>query len=180
MRINKLICLALLCALCVGETWAQRGKRAMNRIDREVQETVFIPKGTWMAGGTVSYSEHDEGNLNFLVLKNVEGKGSEMCIRDSLWIRYGQEFHRYGCHLRRLLPNGAEPADRYRSRDDGFYHRLVGRRGIGWRDGFRFQVDRPKDEPDRGGASACLLRQFQDQPLLDQHRHDLLSLMEKI
>ena len=47
----------------------------MNRIDREVQETVFIPKGTWMAGGTVSYSEHDEGNLNFLVLKNVEGKG---------------------------------------------------------------------------------------------------------
>ena len=75
MRINKLICLALLCALCVGETWAQRGKRAMNRIDREVQETVFIPKGTWMAGGTVSYSEHDEGNLNFLVLKNVEGKG---------------------------------------------------------------------------------------------------------
>ena len=61
MRINKLICLALLCALCVGETWAQRGKRAMNRIDREVQETVFIPKGTWMAGGTVSYSEHVEG-----------------------------------------------------------------------------------------------------------------------
>ena len=240
MRINKLICLALLCALCVGETWAQRGKRAMNRIDREVQETVFIPKGTWMAGGTVSYSEHDEGNLNFLVLKNVEGKGYNFGVspyvgyffrnnisagmrfayhRDyldlknfelnlgedfnisldnlyylehkyevrpvqrgapHLWIRYGQEFHRYGCHLRRLLPNGAEPADRYRSRDDGFYHRLVGRRGIGWRDGFRFQVDRPKDEPDRGGASACLLRQFQDQPLLDQHRHDLLSLMEKI
>lgn len=76
MRINKLICLALLCALCVGETWAQRGKRAMNRIDREVQETVFIPKGTWMAGGTVSYSEHDEGNLNFLVLKNVEEKAT--------------------------------------------------------------------------------------------------------
>ena len=75
MRINKLICQTLLCSLCVGETWAQRGKRAMNRIDREVQETVFIPKGTWMAGGTVSYSEHDEGNLNFLVLKNVEGKG---------------------------------------------------------------------------------------------------------
>lgn len=75
MRINKLIGLILLCTLCVGEAWAQRGQRAIKRIDREVQETVFIPKGTWMAGGTVSYSEHDEGNLNFLVLKNVEGKG---------------------------------------------------------------------------------------------------------
>ena len=75
MRINKLICLILLLALCVGEVWAQRGERAIKRIDREVQEAVFIPKGTWMAGGTVSYAEHDEGNLNFLVLKNVEGKG---------------------------------------------------------------------------------------------------------
>ena len=45
----------------------------MNRIDRDIQQAVFIPKGTWMVGGAVSYSEHDEGNLNFLVLKNVEG-----------------------------------------------------------------------------------------------------------
>ncbi|ADV45186.1 hypothetical protein [Bacteroides helcogenes] len=45
------------------------------RIDREIMKTVFIPKGQWMAGGTVSYSEHDEDNLNFLVLKNVQGLG---------------------------------------------------------------------------------------------------------
>ena len=74
MRKSKLFCLILLCVLCAVEARAQRGKRAIKRIDREIQETVFIPKGTWMAGGTVSYSEHDEGNLNFLVLKNMEGK----------------------------------------------------------------------------------------------------------
>ncbi len=45
------------------------------RIDREIMKTVFIPKGQWMAGGTVSYSEHDEDNLNFLVLKDVQGLG---------------------------------------------------------------------------------------------------------
>lgn len=45
------------------------------RIDREIMKAVFIPKGQWMAGGTVSYSEHDEDNLNFLVLKDVEGLG---------------------------------------------------------------------------------------------------------
>ena len=33
---------------------AQRGKRTIKRIDREVQEAVFIPKGTWMAGGALS------------------------------------------------------------------------------------------------------------------------------
>lgn len=45
------------------------------RIDREIMKAVFIPKGQWMAGGTVSYSEHDEDNLNFLVLKDVQGLG---------------------------------------------------------------------------------------------------------
>ena len=50
---------------------AQRPKR----IDRGIQRDVFIPKGQWMAGGTVSYSEHDEKNLNMLVLKDIEGLG---------------------------------------------------------------------------------------------------------
>lgn len=45
------------------------------RIDRGIMNSVFIPKGSWMVGGTVSYSEHEEENLNFLVLKNVEGLG---------------------------------------------------------------------------------------------------------
>ena len=45
------------------------------RIDREIMKTTFIPKGQWMAGGTVSYSEHEEDNLNFLVLKDVKGLG---------------------------------------------------------------------------------------------------------
>lgn len=72
---RKVFTLLLLLAIVVGTANAQRGKRAIKRIDREIQEAVFIPKGTWMAGGAVSYREHDESNLNFLVLKNVEGKG---------------------------------------------------------------------------------------------------------
>lgn len=45
------------------------------RIDREIQKLAFIPKGQVLVGGAVSYSEHDESNLNFLVLKDVEGLG---------------------------------------------------------------------------------------------------------
>ena len=50
------------------------------RIDRGVMQTTFIPKGQWMAGGTVSYSEHQEDNLNFLVLKDIEGRGYTFSI----------------------------------------------------------------------------------------------------
>ena len=77
---KKLVTILLLLVVIVGSAEAQRGKRAIERIDRDVQKAVFVPKGTWMAGGTVSYSEHDEGNLNFLVLKNLEGNGYDFTV----------------------------------------------------------------------------------------------------
>lgn len=58
----------------VGKKKRKRVERP-ERIDRGIMQAVFIPKGQWMAGGTVSYSEHEEDNLNFLVIKNVEGLG---------------------------------------------------------------------------------------------------------
>lgn len=72
--------LAALCLLMAGAAMAQRGERRIQRIDREVQKLVFIPKGTWMAGGSVSYQEHDESNLNFLILKDIEGKGYDFSV----------------------------------------------------------------------------------------------------
>lgn len=50
------------------------------RIGREITKMTFIPKGTWMTGGTASYSEHDEDNLNFLVLKDVKALGYTFSI----------------------------------------------------------------------------------------------------
>ena len=38
-------------------------------------QSVFIPKGQWHFGGTISYSENEQENLNFLIIKNVEGLG---------------------------------------------------------------------------------------------------------
>lgn len=77
---KKLVTILLLLVVIAGSAKAQRGKRAIKRIDREVQESVFIPKGTWMMGGSVSYSEHDESNLNFLIMKDVEGKGYNFSV----------------------------------------------------------------------------------------------------
>jgi len=58
----------------IGKKKKKRVERP-ERIDRGIMQTVFIPKGQWMTGGTVSYSEHEEDNLNFLVIKNVQGLG---------------------------------------------------------------------------------------------------------
>ena len=67
---HKLFIVTLLVVMGIGSVIAQSSRR-IQRIDREIQKTVFIPKGTWMAGGTVSYSEHNESNLNFLVLNDI-------------------------------------------------------------------------------------------------------------
>lgn len=55
-------------------------RQRVQRVDRDIQKSVFIPKGTWMFGGDVSYSEHDEDNLNFLVLKDIEGHGYDFTV----------------------------------------------------------------------------------------------------
>ena len=38
------------------------------RIELGIMHTVLIPKGQFMAGGNVSYAEHEEDNMNFLVI----------------------------------------------------------------------------------------------------------------
>ena len=253
---KKFLTTLLLLTVMVGSINAQRGKRAIQRIERDVQSQVFIPKGTWMAGGTVSYSEHDESNLNFLVIKDVEGKGYDFSVspyvgyffRDNiaagfrfaynrdyldlgnldmdlgdltlsfkdlyylehkyeasgflrtympigrskifglfnearltykqdlwsfqrgpldLWLWPWQELHRLGRYLRRFFPDRPEPANRFRSGIGCLHYRLVGCRGIGWRDGIQFQMDRSGNQSDRGGHATCLIRKFQDQPVFD-------------
>ena len=51
---TKRLLLAIVCLLVITVTaGAQKRERKMKRIDRGVQERVFIPKGQWMAGGDV-------------------------------------------------------------------------------------------------------------------------------
>ena len=50
-------------------------KRKIERVPRESLKATFVPKGQWMVGGTVNYSEWDTDNYNLLVLKNVDIEG---------------------------------------------------------------------------------------------------------
>ena len=76
---KKFSIILLFVMLGIVSVMAQSSRR-VQRIDREVQKTVFIPRGSWMVGGAVSYSEHNESNLNFLVLKDVEGEGYNFSV----------------------------------------------------------------------------------------------------
>lgn len=76
----------LLCCILPSQAAFGLGRRdstkdfKSRRINRDIMKSTFIPKGQYMAGGTVSYSEHDEDNLNFLVLKDVQGLGYTFSI----------------------------------------------------------------------------------------------------
>ena len=73
--VKKLLVVLMLVVIVVTTAMAQSSVRKIQRIDRGLQGHVFVPKGQWLTGGSVSYKETSQDNLNFLVLKNVEGKG---------------------------------------------------------------------------------------------------------
>ena len=52
----------------------QKGRR-IERVSREELRAIFIPKGQWLFGGSISYNEWDGDNLNYLVLKDIDCKG---------------------------------------------------------------------------------------------------------
>jgi hypothetical protein len=42
---------------------------------RDIEQSVFVPKGQWIVGSTISYSEHNESNYQFIVLDNINSDG---------------------------------------------------------------------------------------------------------
>jgi hypothetical protein len=90
--------------------------RKIQRIDREIQKTVFVPRGTWMAGGSISYSEHNESNLNYLVLKDVTAIGYDFSVspyfgyffRDNVSIGFRYAYNRNYMDLNNLDLNLGE------------------------------------------------------------------------
>ena len=42
---------------------------------RNIEPTTFVPKGQWIAGSSVSYSQSEQKSYNFLVIESVSGDG---------------------------------------------------------------------------------------------------------
>ena len=42
---------------------------------RGLKQHTFVPKGQWVVGGTISYSQQSENNYQFLVVEGINGEG---------------------------------------------------------------------------------------------------------
>lgn len=66
----KRLFLTILCFIsCVGVGQAQL------KFDREIKSGLFVPKGAWLVGTTLSYSELRSSDFKFLVMKDLNGDG---------------------------------------------------------------------------------------------------------
>ncbi len=67
-KIIKSILPLLLLILGAGAVQAQE-------FDRGIVLNTFVPKGQWVVGGSISYSEYSNDNYQFLVIENIDGSG---------------------------------------------------------------------------------------------------------
>lgn len=49
------------------------GTEAQEVFDRDVESVVFVPKGQWVTGLSVSYTQSSENDYQFLILENLSG-----------------------------------------------------------------------------------------------------------
>lgn len=61
--------ITLFCFLCVFLTMGAQNKKL------KIADNVFVPKGQWIVGSSVSYSEHTENNYQFLVIDKFNADG---------------------------------------------------------------------------------------------------------
>lgn len=62
--------LLVLVGLTIGITQAQA-----QEFRRNIEMKTFIPKGQWIVGSSVSYSQYSNDNYQFLVVENLSGEG---------------------------------------------------------------------------------------------------------
>lgn len=50
------------------------------RFDRGIEQQTFIPKGQWITGGNISFSQHTNKNYKFIVIEGWNGKGYNFSV----------------------------------------------------------------------------------------------------
>ena len=69
---NKLFAVSLVMTFAIfAGLW--NGAMAQKRWSRDIEQSVFVPKGQWITGVSVSYSVSDQNHYQFLVFENING-----------------------------------------------------------------------------------------------------------
>ena len=53
---------------------------AQQEFKRNIEMRTFIPKGQWIVGSSVSYSQYSNDNYQFLVIENLSGEGLQVDV----------------------------------------------------------------------------------------------------
>ncbi len=70
MKSLRTIKILFLILICCG-AWMQLG--AQEVFQRKLEQITFVPKGQWITGVSVSYSQSDQDKYQFLVIENLSG-----------------------------------------------------------------------------------------------------------
>ena len=65
---------------------------AQEEFKRKIEQVSFVPKGAWIAGVSVSYSQSDQDNYQFLIFESINGDSYSFklsptvmfCFKDNL------------------------------------------------------------------------------------------------
>lgn len=67
-KLFKQLLLSLFCVCCVTQTLHAQKMR-------DIETYTFVPKGQWIVGNSISYSQSNQKDFNFLVIESVSGEG---------------------------------------------------------------------------------------------------------
>lgn len=65
--VRKIVCLVVAICMAVASAFAQQ------EFKRNLEQVSFVPKGAWIAGVSVSYSQSNQHNYQFLIVENLNG-----------------------------------------------------------------------------------------------------------
>lgn len=79
---KKLIAILVAIGFCAA-SWAQKP------FSRDIEQSVFIPKGQWITGVSVSYTMSNQDNYQFLVFENINGDTYTFKVSPMLMYAFG-------------------------------------------------------------------------------------------
>ena len=72
----KKIGFAITLAICTANVLcAQNPTDTIVKQERGLKQYTFVPKGQWIVGGNISYSQQSEDNYQFLIVEGINGNG---------------------------------------------------------------------------------------------------------
>lgn len=68
-----------------------RAERQPEEFNREMESVVFVPKGQWIAGVSISYSQSNQNDYQFLILQGISGDTYSFKVSPMVGYAFGND-----------------------------------------------------------------------------------------